>query len=243
MAANLVQDSLIQTVRQVQAAFEALLDILELQSQLEADTQAAAADNQSFLHSIAATLLAIGELQQKLQYHADYVLLLNVLTYFLHIVDIYHGKPCNFSAVVHCWAEVICLTAAAAVLCFSCPCCVSEVHFLDMQAIVCIFCSQSMLLSSMSFLAVSQPYHCLIRIYHLGAVGSHRKGRYIPLAALVRRVGANQMLSMQSDLLKQVHICLPCHAYAPACITSLHLHAEFDLLCVNSVACRARLAV
>ncbi len=66
MTANLVQDSLIQTVRQVQAAFEALLDILELQSQLEADTQAAAADNQSFLHSIASTLLAIGELQQKL---------------------------------------------------------------------------------------------------------------------------------------------------------------------------------
>lgn len=65
MTATLMQDSLIQTVRQVQAAFEALLDILELQSQLDADTQAAAADNQSFLHSIAATLLAIGELQQK----------------------------------------------------------------------------------------------------------------------------------------------------------------------------------
>lgn len=65
MTANLVQDSLIQTVRQVQAAFEALLDILELQSQLEAETQAAAADNQNFLHSVAATLLAIGALQPK----------------------------------------------------------------------------------------------------------------------------------------------------------------------------------
>jgi len=54
-------------------------------------------------------------------------------------------------------------------------------------------------------LAVSQPCHCLISTYYFGAVGSHRKGRYIPLAALVRRVGASQMLSMQSDLLKQVH--------------------------------------
>ena len=100
MTANLVQDSLIQTVRQVQAAFEALLDIMELQSQLEADTQAAAANNQSFLHSIAATLLAIGELQQKLQYHADYIWLLNVLTKFPQTVDTYHTKYCDFSAAV-----------------------------------------------------------------------------------------------------------------------------------------------
>ena len=34
--------------------------------------------------------------------------------------------------------------------------------------------------------------------------GSHRKGRYIPLAALVRRLGAKQMLTLQSDLLQQV---------------------------------------
>jgi len=63
MTVDLAQDSLIQTVRQVQAAFE----VLELQSQLESDTQAAAAENQSFLHSIASTLLAIGELRQKLR--------------------------------------------------------------------------------------------------------------------------------------------------------------------------------
>jgi len=57
----------------------------------------------------------------------------------------------------------------------------------------------------MLILAASQTYRCLIRTYYFGGVGSHRKGRYIPLAALVRRVGASQMLSMQSDLLKQVH--------------------------------------
>ncbi|KAL0046958.1 hypothetical protein WJX82_002976, partial [Trebouxia sp. C0006] len=116
------EDSLIQTVRQVQAAFEALLDILELQSQLDADTQAAAADNQSFLHSIAATLLAIG---------------------------------------------------------------------------------------------------------------SHRKGRYIPLAALVRRVGANQMLSMQSDLLKQTLKGMQDDAVGSAAATLVHqllLHLKDDLV-------------
>ncbi|DBA69567.1 TPA: hypothetical protein ACH3X2_012764 [Trebouxia sp. C0005] len=116
------EDSLIQTVRQVQAAFEALLDILELQSQLEAETQAAAADNQNFLHSVAATLLAIG---------------------------------------------------------------------------------------------------------------SHRKGRYIPLAALVRRVGASQMLSMQSDLLKQTLKGMQDDAVGSAAATLLHqllLHLKDDLV-------------
>ncbi|DBB01023.1 TPA: hypothetical protein ACH3X1_000923 [Trebouxia sp. C0004] len=116
------EDSLIQTVRQVQAAFEALLDILELQSQLDSNTQAAAADSQSFLHSIASTLLAIG---------------------------------------------------------------------------------------------------------------SHRKGRYIPLAALVRRVGASQMLSMQSDLLKQTLEGMQDDAVGSAAATLLHqllLHLKDDLV-------------
>ena len=124
MTANLVQDSLIQTVRQVQAAFEALLDILELQSQLEAETQAAAADNQSFLHSIAATLLAIGELQQNLQYHADYIWISNVLTKFPQIVDTYHTKYCDFSAAVPAGQRP-----------FASGCC-CVMLFLDTQAIV-----------------------------------------------------------------------------------------------------------
>ena len=161
-----------------------------------------------------------------------------MLKHFLQIVDAYHRKPCNCCALLGRGHLLRCCAFLE-----NASHCVYEVHFLDMQASVCISCSQSVLLLLRSFLAVSQTYHCLIRTYCIGTVGSHRKGRYIPLAALVRRVGANQMLSMQSDLLKQVHICLPCHAYAPAGITSLHLHAEFDLLCVNSVACRARLAV
>ena len=47
-------------MRQVQAAFEALLDILELQSQLMG-TQAAAPDLQAYLQTTASTLLALGE--------------------------------------------------------------------------------------------------------------------------------------------------------------------------------------
>ena len=57
-----MQDSLVQTVRQVQAAFEALLDILELQAQLGIATgsHTAASGLHSFLQSTSSTLLAIG---------------------------------------------------------------------------------------------------------------------------------------------------------------------------------------
>lgn len=60
-----MQDSLVQTVRQVQAAFETLLDILELQTQVQASLvhrQTTASELQSFLRSTASALLAIGEL-------------------------------------------------------------------------------------------------------------------------------------------------------------------------------------
>lgn len=87
----------------------------------------------------------------------------------------------------------------------------------------------------MVILAVSQTCHCLISTYYFGTVGSHRKGRYIPLAALVRRVGASQMSSMQSDLLKQVHafhalagVTLPQHMFMQKLIRSASL-----LLCLS----------
>ena len=52
--------------------------------------------------------------------------------------------------------------------------------------------------------------------------GSHRKGRYIPLAALVHRVGARQMLFLQSDLLQQVKppiwSCPLCHVLTDVCL-------------------------
>lgn len=59
-----MQDSLIQTVKQVQAAFESLLDILEMQTHVRTSQQGqhkAAAELQSFLCSTASTLLAMGE--------------------------------------------------------------------------------------------------------------------------------------------------------------------------------------
>ncbi len=87
----------------------------------------------------------------------------------------------------------------------------------------------------MVILAVSQTCHCLISTYYFGTVGSHRKGRYIPLAALVRRVGASQMSSMQSDLLKQVHafhalagVTSPQHMFMQKLIRSASL-----LLCLS----------
>lgn len=80
-----------------------------------------------------------------------------------------------------------------------------EVHFLDVPS-HCLYEPQKGYAAVViATLAVSPTHCCLIRTYYFGTVGSHRKGRYIPLAALVRRVGASQMLSMQSDLLKQVH--------------------------------------
>lgn len=60
----LLQDSLIQTVKQVQATFETLLDILQLQTQLQTSVthrQTAASELQSFLCSTSSTLLAIGK--------------------------------------------------------------------------------------------------------------------------------------------------------------------------------------
>ena len=54
-------------------------------------------------------------------------------------------------------------------------------------------------------------YSCSSSKFSSGFAGSHRKGRYIPLAALVRRLGAKQMLLLQKDLLKQVMI-LQSHA-------------------------------
>jgi len=128
MTVHLAQDSLIQTVRQVQAAFEALLDILELQSQLESDTQAAAAENQSFLHSIASTLLAIGELRQKLRTmqiiscycmcsHSHFRLLTHITQHTVAFVQQCNARRRPFAF---------------------CCCCV--VQFLDMQVVVCLNC-------------------------------------------------------------------------------------------------------
>lgn len=64
MVCSSVQDSLVQTVRQVQAAFETLLDILQLQTQVHSSLthrQTAASELQTFLCSTSLTLLAIGK--------------------------------------------------------------------------------------------------------------------------------------------------------------------------------------
>ena len=81
--------------------------------------------------------------------------------------------------------------------------------------------------------------------------GSHRKGRYIPLAALVHRVGARQMLFLQSDLLQQVKspicscpLCSRIHRCWPieTCLLTIRV-TTLNMLQHRLSVCRAGLAL
>ena len=175
------QDSLIQTVKQVQAAFETLLDILQLQTQVQssrAHRQTAASELQTFLRSTSSRLLAIGQ-------HA-----------FLHRpVSVTHSS-------LDCTLMIVCIQGLVHHIAFI-------IHSSKPSSYAC----------NLSSCGENLYTCCDLRLFRLVtptataccsarcgvSSGSHRKGRYIPLATLVTRVGAKQMLSLQPDLLHQVH--------------------------------------